>query len=178
MKRLFTGILLLVCVASAARSGRSHGYVDLGLSVRWATCNLGASSPEKAGDYYAWGETGVKDSCTVWNYRWCEGFYWNERFTKYGSVAWIYASITVILFELLITFIAPVFIMPLFNKYVPLEDGELKTELEKYAASAPGNGPIITRAAAYAAISLPARCPAMRAAASSFLPPETNWERR
>ena len=54
-------------------------------------------------------------------------------FAKYGSLAWIYASVTVILFELLITFIAPVFIMPLFNKYVPLEDGELKTELEKYA---------------------------------------------
>lgn len=54
-------------------------------------------------------------------------------FIKYGSVAWVYASVTVILFELLITFIAPVFIMPLFNKYVPLEDGELKTELENYA---------------------------------------------
>lgn len=54
-------------------------------------------------------------------------------FVKYGSLAWIYASVTVILFELLITFIAPLFIMPLFNKYVPLEDGELKTELEKYA---------------------------------------------
>ena len=54
-------------------------------------------------------------------------------FIKYGPFAWIYASITVILFELLITFIAPVFIMPLFNKYVPLEDGELKTELEQYA---------------------------------------------
>lgn len=54
-------------------------------------------------------------------------------FVKYGSLAWLYASITVISFELLITFIAPVFIMPLFNKYVPLEDGELKTELEKYA---------------------------------------------
>lgn len=54
-------------------------------------------------------------------------------FIKYESVAWIYASLTVILFELLITFIAPVFIMPLFNKYVPLEDCELKTELEKYA---------------------------------------------
>jgi STE24 endopeptidase len=54
-------------------------------------------------------------------------------FVKYDSLAWIYASITVILFELLITFIAPVFIMPLFNKYIPLEDGELKTELEKYA---------------------------------------------
>lgn len=54
-------------------------------------------------------------------------------FIKLGNFAWIYASVTVILFELLITFIAPVFIMPLFNKYVPLEDGELKTELEKYA---------------------------------------------
>lgn len=54
-------------------------------------------------------------------------------FIKYGTIAWIYASITVILFELLITFVAPVFIMPLFNKYVPLEDGELKIELEKYA---------------------------------------------
>jgi len=54
-------------------------------------------------------------------------------FIKYENVAWIYASVTVILFELLFTFIAPVFIMPLFNKYVPLEDCELKTELEKYA---------------------------------------------
>ena len=32
-------------------------YVDLGLSVKWATCNLGASSPEQSGKYYAWGET-------------------------------------------------------------------------------------------------------------------------
>ena len=32
-------------------------YVDLGLSVKWATCNLGASSPEQPGKYYAWGET-------------------------------------------------------------------------------------------------------------------------
>ena len=32
-------------------------YVDLGLSVKWAACNLGATSPEQPGDYYAWGET-------------------------------------------------------------------------------------------------------------------------
>lgn len=32
-------------------------YVDLGLSVKWATCNLGASSFEQPGNYYAWGET-------------------------------------------------------------------------------------------------------------------------
>ena len=37
-----------------------HGWVDLGLSVKWATCNLGASRPEEAGDYYAWGEINTK----------------------------------------------------------------------------------------------------------------------
>lgn len=86
MRRFLTSVLLLVSVVAAAHSSRGHEYVDLGLSVRWATCNLGASSPEKSGDYYAWGETELKDSCTVWNYRWCEGFYWNEKFTKYGAV--------------------------------------------------------------------------------------------
>ena len=34
-----------------------HEYVDLGLSVKWATCNVGASSPEQSGLYFAWGET-------------------------------------------------------------------------------------------------------------------------
>lgn len=33
-----------------------HEYVDLGLSVKWATCNLGATKPEEYGNYYAWGE--------------------------------------------------------------------------------------------------------------------------
>ena len=39
-----------------------HEYVDLGLSVKWATCNVGASSPEDYGDYFAWGETSTKDA--------------------------------------------------------------------------------------------------------------------
>ena len=39
-----------------------HEYVNLGLSVKWATCNVGASSPEDYGDYYAWGETTTKSS--------------------------------------------------------------------------------------------------------------------
>lgn len=34
-----------------------YEYVDLGLSVKWATCNVGASSPEEHGLYFAWGET-------------------------------------------------------------------------------------------------------------------------
>ena len=42
----------------------SHEYVDLGLSVKWATCNVGASKPEDYGNYYAWGETSTKSSYT------------------------------------------------------------------------------------------------------------------
>ena len=34
-------------------------YVDLGLSVKWATCNLGASKPTECGGYYQW--AGTKD---------------------------------------------------------------------------------------------------------------------
>ena len=37
-----------------------HEYVDLGLSVKWATCNVGATSPEDFGHYFAWGETTTK----------------------------------------------------------------------------------------------------------------------
>ena len=39
-----------------------YEYVDLGLSVMWATCNVGADSPEGYGDYYAWGETTTKST--------------------------------------------------------------------------------------------------------------------
>ena len=45
----------------------SHEYVDLGLSVKWATCNVGASKPEDCGDYFAWGETMTKSSYTEGN---------------------------------------------------------------------------------------------------------------
>lgn len=44
-----------------------HEYVDLGLSVKWATCNVGASSPSDYGNYYAWGETNAKNEYTVSN---------------------------------------------------------------------------------------------------------------
>lgn len=43
---------------SGSHSG--HDYVDLGLSVQWATCNVGADSPVEYGDYFAWGETETK----------------------------------------------------------------------------------------------------------------------
>ncbi len=34
-----------------------HEWVDMGLSVKWATCNVGASKPSGLGDYFSWGET-------------------------------------------------------------------------------------------------------------------------
>ena len=45
-----------------------YDYVDLGLSVRWATCNVGANSPGDYGGYFAWGEIQEKSSYTVRNY--------------------------------------------------------------------------------------------------------------
>ncbi len=52
-----------------------HDWVDLGLpsGTRWATCNVGASSPEGYGNYYAWGEVAPK-AIYDWNYyRYCNG---------------------------------------------------------------------------------------------------------
>ena len=47
-------------------------YVDLGLSVKWAKCNLGASKPSDYGDYYAWGETAPKAEYTWATYKWMQ----------------------------------------------------------------------------------------------------------
>lgn len=58
-------------------------YVDLGLSVKWATFNIGASAPEDYGDYFAWGEVEPKDEYNWANYKWCNGGY--TSLTKYCS---------------------------------------------------------------------------------------------
>ncbi len=46
-----------VAVSTTGNTINGHEYVDLGLSVKWAACNVGASSIEDYGNYYAWGET-------------------------------------------------------------------------------------------------------------------------
>ncbi len=56
-------------------------------------------------------------------------------FRSTGQFAWFYCWIAVTIFELFITFIAPVVIMPLFNKFTPLAQGELKTAITEYANS-------------------------------------------
>ena len=60
-----------------------HDYVDLGLpsGTLWATCNVGASSPEEYGDYFAWGETTPKEFYEWKTYKWCEGA--SDQLTKY-----------------------------------------------------------------------------------------------
>ena len=76
-----------------------HEYVDLGLSVKWATMNVGATKPEDYGDYYAWGEIDLyyedgyaqEELLTHWKgdkicynwstYKWCNGS--DRNLTKY-----------------------------------------------------------------------------------------------
>ena len=60
-----------------------HDWVDLGLpsGTLWATRNVGASSPEDYGDYFAWGETEPKDYYDWSTYKWCNGS--DDSMTKY-----------------------------------------------------------------------------------------------
>lgn len=63
----------------------TSGAADLGLSVKWAACNLGASNPWDYGERYAWGETSSKDYYAWDNYKWSE-YYSRTRqnaITKY-----------------------------------------------------------------------------------------------
>lgn len=51
------------------------GAVDLGLSVFWSKCNIGAAKPEEFGGYYAWGEIDVKQEYSWSSYKWANGYY-------------------------------------------------------------------------------------------------------
>ena len=80
----FLSFLALMCLAAVMLSSCSneetkqavvvdpyngHEYVDLGLSVKWATCNISAEKPENYGAYFAWGETTPKDNFSWDNYK-------------------------------------------------------------------------------------------------------------
>ena len=64
-----------------------HEWVDLGLSVRWATCNVGASCPEEYGGYYAWGEIYEKSNYEGLTYE--HAIVWDDlsyvKFSKYNT---------------------------------------------------------------------------------------------
>ena len=54
-------------------------WVDLGLSVLWAAYNVGASSPDEYGGYYAWGDTEEKSSYTWDNYEYLEKYWYDSN---------------------------------------------------------------------------------------------------
>jgi STE24 endopeptidase len=56
-------------------------------------------------------------------------------FIKAGNLAWLFCWLAITLFQLFLIFIAPITIMPLFNKFIPLEEGELKDKIQNYADS-------------------------------------------
>ena len=79
-----------------------HEYVDLGLSVKWATCNVGATKPEEYGDYFAWGATeplyesgyAQENPQSHWKsgktggYNWVNAPYQTANTTSYSSIKW------------------------------------------------------------------------------------------
>lgn len=77
-----TASCLVTVIKEESGDDDGHEYVDLGLSVKWATCNIGASSPEEYGDYFAWGETAPKSDDSWTTYKWCEGT--DSTLTKYN----------------------------------------------------------------------------------------------
>jgi len=72
------GIDIMVSTPNVA-----HEYVDLGLpsGLLWATCNVGAETPEGYGDHFAWGETQPKGTYNWNTYQYCMGS--NTTLTKY-----------------------------------------------------------------------------------------------
>ena len=73
----------IVFVDTEAKENDVHEYVDLGLpsGTLWATCNVGANSPEEYGDYFAWGETEPKSEYSWSTYKYCQGT--ETTMTKY-----------------------------------------------------------------------------------------------
>ena len=78
---------LLKAAAGIGGSTDKVEYVDLGLPSGnlWAKCNLGASTPEAYGDYYAWGETKPKKEYTYPNHKWYKEGAPSLGFTKYNN---------------------------------------------------------------------------------------------
>ncbi|MBQ8720601.1 MAG: hypothetical protein IJY67_00380 [Paludibacteraceae bacterium] len=74
-------ILILCNSCETSLDDITYEYVDLGLSVKWATCNIGAKNPEDFGAYFAWGEIKSKKKYTWDNYKHCVDSY--DNLTKY-----------------------------------------------------------------------------------------------
>ena len=72
-----TMMLMMVFAVSCTKPDVEHEYVDLGLpsGTLWATCNIGATTPEGYGDYFAWGETKAKSVYNWEKYKYAKGYF-------------------------------------------------------------------------------------------------------
>lgn len=64
------------CLVTVKEYEPNFECVDLGLSVKWATCNIGAEKPTDFGRYYSWGETNTKT-----DYSWSSYLYYQDEYT-------------------------------------------------------------------------------------------------
>lgn len=88
--KAIAALMLTTAVVFAAKSMnaqtyKGHDYVDLGLpsGTLWATCNVGATTPEGYDDYFAWGETQPKTNYNWSTYKYANGA--GDKLTKYCS---------------------------------------------------------------------------------------------
>lgn len=82
------------CMVTVKMRSNTNGraFVDLGLpsGLKWASCNVGANSPEDYGDYFAWGETEPKEDYVYSTYKWCK--VGTTKFTKYCTKSDFWAN--------------------------------------------------------------------------------------
>ena len=85
---LLAGLLLFAACGKDDDNGSNGEWVDLGLpsGLLWYSVNLGATTPEGYGDYYAWGETTTKSTYSWATYTYCTGDY--NALTKYCTNSW------------------------------------------------------------------------------------------
>ena len=91
MKAVATLMLMMICLVNCTKNAidnsgslNGHDFVDLGLpsGTLWATCNVGANTPEGCGTYFAWGEICPKRLYDWSTYKYCNnGDY--MQLTKY-----------------------------------------------------------------------------------------------
>ncbi len=97
-------ILANTSVSPADGEHAGYGYVDLGLpsGTMWATCNIGATTPEGYGDYYAYGETTPKKTFVTENFTGFGSYLYNNihNFKTFGEEDDFYSTSTSMGFRL------------------------------------------------------------------------------
>lgn len=78
-----------LCYGECPDGSHPHA-IDLGLSVKWACCNVGASKPEEYGGYYAWGEMSEKSEYGYATYKyWKDGCYIDDEYYRSGFTKYV-----------------------------------------------------------------------------------------